>query len=327
MGWRTRNPDVAVTGFCAIGVDVGGTKTALGLVTFPEGRVRAAERLATRPERSGELILQEVLAGADRLRGIGEAQGLHVGAIGLGVCELVDPEGKVASENLIHWRKLDVRARLSALAPSVVEADVRAAALAEALFGAGRACRSFLYVSVGTGISCCLVLDGKPFTGARGLTGTMASSPWPMACEHCGQPGTQTLEGLAAGPALVAQYRRRGDGRPGTAEEVLACAASGDPIARQVAESAGAALGTAVGHLVNVLDPEAVVIGGGLGLSGGLYWEALLTATRRQIWSELHRGLPLLPAAIGADAGLVGAAAAAWQHYRRVPSPVTGAAH
>ena len=78
---------------------------------------------------------------------------------------------------------------------------------------------------------------------------------------------------------------------------------------------AGRALGVAVGFLVNVLDPAAVVVGGGLGLAGGAYWESLVASTRRHVWADDTRSLPIVPAALGADAGVVGAAATAWHRF------------
>src|SRR5205814_7187718 len=100
-------------------------------------------------------------------------------------------------------------------------------------------------------------------------TGTMASSPLSAPCEHCSRVSQRPLEEIASGPALVARYNQ---GRPGGAESgqaVLAAAAAGDALAAEVVRSAGAALGSTVALLVNVLDPEAVVVGGGLGLSDG----------------------------------------------------------
>ncbi len=162
---------------CAIGVDVGGTKIAAGLVAFPHGEVRARRQIATAPARGGEAIFADVLRLCEELTTAARAQDRRVDGIGIGVCELVDLDGNVVSENCIAWKNVPVREQLSKLAPACIEADVRAAALAEAMFGAGRPFKQFLYVTVGTGISCCLVLDGKPFTGAHGATGTMASSP------------------------------------------------------------------------------------------------------------------------------------------------------
>ena len=85
--------------------------------------------------------------------------------------------------------------------------------------------------------------------------------------------------------------------------------------AKQIVESASEALGSQIGLLVNTLDPEAVVIGGGLGLSEGSYWEHFIASTRRHIWSNLHRQLPILRAVTGTDAGWIGAAAKAAQQF------------
>lgn len=299
--------------FWAIGVDVGGTKIAAGLVSFPKGEVHCRKQIPTQPERGGETVFSDVLHLCEELTAEAQAQNHCVSAIGIGVCELVDVAGNVISENCIVWKNVKVRERLSKLAPTVIEADVRAAALAEARFGAGRPFKQFLFVTVGTGISCCLMLDGQPFTGARGATGTMASSPLNVTCEKCGHVDQRTLEEIASGPALVARYNQIAAGVAQTGQTVLAAAASGDEIAATVVRSAVEALGNSVGLLINVLDPEAVVVGGGLGLSEGLFWESFISSTRQHIWSEIHRDLPILHAETGPNAGLIGAAAAAWK--------------
>jgi glucokinase len=256
-----------------------------------------------------------VLRLCEELSATAQSQEQRVSGIGIGVCELVDLEGNVVSENCIAWKGVAVRERLSKLAPTVIEADVRAAALAEAMFGAGKPFNQFLYVTVGTGISCCLMLDGKPFTGAHGATGTMASSPLSVVCGQCGHLNPQTLEQIASGPALVARYNQHRPANIETGQAVLAAAAAGDPDAADIVRSAGEALGAGVGWLLSVLDPEAVVVGGGLGLSEGAFWECFIASTRRHIWSEAQRNLPIVRAATGPDAGLIGAAAAAWNKY------------
>ena len=301
--------------FLAIGVDVGGTKIAAGLVSFPRGEVQARRQVLTAPARGGEAVFADVLRLCEDLHGAARGQDQRVACIGLGVCELVDLEGNVVSENCIAWKGLPVRQRLSKFAPTVVEADVRAAALAEATFGAGRSFKQFLYVTVGTGISCCLVLDGKPFTGARGATGTMASSPLSAPCEYCGRLSHRSLEEIASGPALVARYNQYRPGSADSGQAVLAAAAAGATDAAEVVRSAGEALGSSVALLVNVLDPEAVVVGGGLGLSDGLFGHSLIAATRSHIWSVVNRDLPIIRAATGRDAGLIGAAAAGWEKH------------
>ncbi|MGE3313095.1 MAG: ROK family protein [Limisphaerales bacterium] len=299
--------------FAAIGLDVGGTKIAGGVVCFPEGVVRAQHTIPTRTARGGIAVLEDVERLARRLATEAAALHIEVEALGLGLCELVSPKGEIFSANCVDWLGLPVRERLGAIAPTTLDADVRAAARAEALFGAGMGFRQFLHITIGTGIASCLVLDGVPFTGARGATGTMASSPVSVPCERCGHPNRRAIEQLAAGPALVARYNEL---KPGAAaksgQDVLAAVTAGDAAAIFVTQSAGEALGSAVGLLVNVLDPEAVIVGGGLGLSEGPFRDGFIAATRRHIWSETHRGLPILRAATGPNAGLIGAAAAAW---------------
>jgi glucokinase len=291
----------------AIGIDVGGTKIAGGLVCLDTGEVQEKRVIPTNPERGGEAVLADVVALSEDLKATAETRGDRVRGLGVGVAELVDPEGRVRSANLIAWEGLPVRERLARIAPAVVESDVRAAALAEARYGAGRAYRLFAYVTVGTGISSCLVQDGRPFAGARGNALVLASGPLSVPCDGGGW-ARFVLEAYASGPAIAARYGRRTGRRVERAEEVLAAAGAGDEEAAAIVRSAGEALGSGVGFLVNVLDPEAVIVGGGLGLAGGLYWVSFVRATRAHVWNDATRGLPILMVALGADAGLVGAA-------------------
>lgn len=300
------------------GIDVGGTKIASGLIDLPGGRHERVRVIPTRAERGGRAVLDDALALARELADLVKQGGGSVGAIGLGVCELVDRSGNLASANCIPWLDLPVREELSAVAPAVLEADVRAAAVAEAQQGAGRPFKNFLYLTVGTGISCCLILDGAPYLGARGLTGTMASSPLAIDCEHCGHPNRRTLEQIASGPGLIAAFQAAG-GNATSGQEILSAAEAGDPAARRVLESAAEALAAQLGLLVGTLDPEAVVIGGGLGSNEGAYWNHLIASTRRCIWSERQRDLPILRAETGADAGWIGAALCAVRTFSLKP--------
>ena len=208
------SPFINARSQCAIGVDVGGTKIAAGLVTFPQGEVRARRQIPSLPTRGGQAVFDDVRLLCEELATTAQTQNATVAAIGLGLCELVDANGIVMSENCVAWKRVPVHEELSKLAPTMIEADVRAAATAEAMFGAGKQFKQFLYVTVGTGISCCLMLEGKAFVGARGATGTMGSSPLSVLCEQCGNAENRTLEEIASGPALVARYNQR---RPGAA--------------------------------------------------------------------------------------------------------------
>ena len=301
---------------CArVGLDIGGTKTAGGVVLFPGGEVLARRIVPTRPSRDGHEVLQDTLDLASDLIRAAASMGHEVEGIGAGVAELVTGDGEIASAQCIPWRGLPVRQRLSQLAPAVVEADVRAAALGEALYGAGRGYECFVYLTVGTGISYSLVQGGEPYAGAHGNALVLASGPTTQFCDHCGQRSRLVLEDYASGPAIARRYTARAGRDTVAAEDVILAATAGNPDAIDIVSSAATALGSAVGWLVNVLDPQAIVVGGGLGSCGGQYWQRLVESTRAHIWADTSRDVPMITAALGPDAGIVGAAAACGRHY------------
>jgi glucokinase len=297
-----------------VGLDIGGTKTAGGIVLFPEGTVLARRIVPTRPNRDGHELLQDTLDLAADLIRAAASMGHEVEGIGAGVAELVTSDGEIASAQCIPWRGLPVQQKLSQLAPAVVEADVRAAALGEALYGAGRGYQCFVYLTVGTGISYSLVQDGEPYAGAHGHALVLASGPTTQFCDHCGQRSTVVLEDYASGPAIARRYAAKAGRDSVTGEDVIRAANVGDPDAIDVVASAATALGSAVGWLVNVLDPQAIVVGGGLGSCGGQYWQRLVESTRAHIWADTIREVPMITAGLGPDAGIVGAAAACGRH-------------
>jgi glucokinase len=291
-----------------LGIDVGGTKIAAGIVDPATGALIRRETIATEPARGGATVLADTLELARRLI---EAAGRRITRIGVGVPQLVDNAGRIRSAYNFDWTDLPVRERLSTLAPTTIESDVRAAARAEASFGAGKGRRIFIYVTIGTGISYCLVVDGRPHAGANGFAIHFASSALHVPCEACGHINAPILEELASGPALSAAYARRTGRSVGGAADLLAAATSGDAIATDIITAAARQLGPLVALVVNMLDPEAVVLGGGLGLAEGPYREQLIASTRTHIWAAPCRDLPILPATLGVDAGLIGAALAA----------------
>lgn len=292
----------------AIGIDIGGTKIAGGLVDLETGALLVRHTALTAAERSGQAVLRTVIEIAAALADAAATCGVSAAGIGLGVCELVDPHGNITSAHTIDWRGLPIAHELAAIAPVVIEADVRAHALAEATYGAGRDLREFVFVTVGTGISSCLVLDGLPHAGAHGNALVLASSPLTTICPTCGAVAHPVLEAYASGPALVARYNHEAGAALVRAEEVFTAASAGDHTAGAIIQSAGEALGVSLGWLVNVLDPQALVIGGGLGMAAGRYWDAMNTSVRAHIWAATSRDLPILRAALGGDAGIIGAA-------------------
>ena len=303
----------------AIGLDIGGTKIAAGIVLWPSGEILRRTIIPTSPKRGGDAVLRDTLDLARQLRDWARQEQVEVTGIGAGVAELVDCDGNVTSSCTIDWSGRPVREELSAIAPAQVESDVRAAAVGEAIFGAGRGRRLFAYITVGTGISCCLMQDGQPLKGARGNAITLASSPLSTVCTRCGTRLRPVLEEFASGPAIARRFAQASKREAmETCEEVFLAASRQDGDAIAILTSAGEALGVSAAFLVNVLDPEILVVGGGLGTAGGIYWEAFEKSCREHIFGDSSRGLPIVKAQLGADAGLVGAAAVvlAQQHPR-----------
>lgn len=259
-----------------VGIDVGGTKIRAGLVDAARGIV--LEELAVPTPRGdgvGALALCADLALLLARAGT---------PVGVGLPEFVDAAGVPQSGVSVDWRGLDVAAAFARNGAVRLESDVRAAAAAEARFGAGRDIPGFLYVSVGTGVSACLVLGGRPHLGAGG---------------HAIVVGAPPVEAVASGRALSVGSKGR------SAEEVLAA-----PECRPEVEAAAAALGADLAALVNALDPHAVVIGGGLGLAP-VYFQLVTAALRTAVAIPGRESLAILPAGLGERAGLIGGVLAA----------------
>jgi glucokinase len=261
----------------AVGIDVGATKIAGALVDVDAGEVIDARRIPTDAQRGSATVLEDCRALARSVAG-----GASVAAVGIAVCELVGVHGSVRSAQTVDLREVDLSGPFAEIAPRVrVESDVRAAALAEARLGAGREEPDFLYLSVGSGISHCLMVDGRPRLGVRGAAiGTGA----PLVEEWSGGLALARLSGHA------------------TAEEALS-----DPAAASVVEDGARRLGLTLAMLVNAIDPGAVVVGGGLG-SHDRYRGLAVAAMREAIYDPSARALPVLPAALGANAAVIGAA-------------------
>ncbi len=255
----------------AVGIDVGASKIAAGLVDTSDGTVLKAAR---RPLPGDPREALETCA-----RMAAELSGPEPHPVGIGLCELVAPDGTITTGVSVDWRDLDVDSVL----PGVrIESDVRAAAVAEARYGAAAGAASALYLNVGSGISHCLVLDGEPLAGARGnaiITGAPPVETWSSGV------GLAQQAGADSGEAVV-----------------------GDPRHAELVEDAAHRVGAALAMLVNALDPELVVIGGGLGLNPR-YMEMAVNAARPLVYAADTAVLPIVPARLGAEAGVIGAAA------------------
>jgi glucokinase len=258
----------------AVGIDVGGTKIAAGLVDLERGAVLGRQEQPTPRDGGAALEACVVLARAVAPDGA---------PVGIGLCELVGPDGAPRSAQTLDWRALDIAGAFAGVGPVRVDSDVRTAGRAEALRGAGRGYARIVFLNVGTGISYALVRDGVPEAGARGYAIIV---------------GAPAVEDVAGGAGLAALA-----GEP-SARDVLSL-----PLHAPLVARATEALGASIAMLVNALDPDAVVIGGGLGLVDS-YRGAAVAAARPLIWAEDVRGLPIIPASL-AEGPIVGAALAA----------------
>jgi glucokinase len=292
------------SGPIVVGVDIGGTKTAVVAIALPRADVKFCEVIATQAAHGAGRLRGELGTVLARLR---SELGLREHPpVGVSVPELVDLDGVVTTDvvvpglagDLTQWAELGVVR---------VESDVRAAACAEAHVGAGRGFPSIAYLSIGTGISSTFVLNGVAWPGAHGAAILLGSGSLGSRPGSCSRP--YILEELASGTAIVAGFQSLG-GHAGSAREVLDRYSS-DPLATQVIDQAGHAAGHGVAVLVNLLDPHAVIVGGGLGSVDGPYWRCLQASARTHIWADAARDVPLLRSGLGPDAAAIGAALAA----------------
>jgi glucokinase len=309
-----------VTGL-TVGVDVGGTKLAAGLVDA-DGRIVAAARVPSE-RHDPDATVEQVAAAIEQLGS--DASGLPVG-VGVAGFVAADRATVVRAPNL-NWTDApfgaDLAARLGV--PVVVENDANAAAWAEARFGAGAGLRSMVMVTVGTGIGGGIVADGALQRGGNGMAGEIGHLPLVVDGKPCpcGQEGC--WEQYASGTALVRVARYLVEsGAPaaaalreacgGNADDltgamVTAAAGDGDVAALHLLGEIGEWLGRGLAALAAVLDPECFVIGGGVAAAGDLLLDPARESFARRVPAGGERPpIPIRAAALGNEAGIVGAA-------------------
>lgn len=287
----------------AIGIDIGGSKTAIGLVDLDKGKVLREDVFDTPAlAESGKLYLDRMKSTVARLR-----EGVAVSKIGIGLCELVDNSGKIVSAHRVKIDEAQLRAAFRDFATVVIESDVHAAALAEARFGAGRKLNQWVYVNAGTGISSVLMQGEAGHTGAHGWAVCLGMSPVDLSNGHHGE--SDYIEGRAGGAGLVRVAREAGLALD-SAAELIAAAERGEQQAILILERGGHILGNAIALLVNMLDPQRVVVGGGLASLDGPYWRALGDAARLGIWHRPAKDVQIHQSYLKGQAGMIGAALA-----------------
>ncbi len=287
-----------------IGIDLGGTNLRAGLVD-DDGRVVARHQI---PTPAGERPEVAIAMMAHLVRELGSAA-----AIGLGAPGLIDADDGVVrtSPNLPQWENVPVAERLSELTglPVKVANDVNAIAWGEYLFGAGRGCRDLLCVTLGTGLGGALVFDGRLHLGkdqTAGEIGHFTLVPGGHPCP-CGNRGC--LEQYVAKFGIVRRARElRPDIAEPTPETVARAAVHGDDWAREVYDGVGRQLGQVLGGMVQVLNIDKIIVGGQIAKAGDVLFGPLRAHTAEFVFPPLRGSYTIVPALLGGDAGIVGAA-------------------
>lgn len=309
----------------AIAVDLGGTSAKVALAArparlllpavFPTGR-RLPVRTFVRRVRDHVVVLRQEAR---------RRHGVLVG-VGIGVPGLIEPRRGVVHYlvNIPGWRQVPLKRlveRATGL-PAVVDNDVNMMTWGESCWGAGRGARSLLCVALGTGVGGGLVLDGRLYHGWTGAAGEIGHMPLGWDGPRCPCGGRACLERSVGTQAVVSLARRKllaarrgvlwrlvgGDVRRVTPPRIDQAAYRGDPLARAIWREVGQHLGLALAAVVNLLNPERIVIGGGLAQAGRL----LFPAVRATVRARAMRGpsaVAIVPSRWGPQAGLIGAAA------------------
>ncbi len=307
-----------------LAVDLGGTNLRVAAVS-PQGKLLHRESAPTRDALGPESVIERMAALCDH---VAEAAGLGDDApIGVASPGPLDPKTGVVifTPNLAGWQDVPLASSLSRLTGRAVRLanDANCAGLGEARFGAAIGYDQVVYLGLGTGVGGGVIIDGRMYEGGHGLGVELGHICVAMDGPRCSCGAIGCLEAFCAGWAIAHEatlvadaedgeaIRTAANGRNPDARAVTDAANAGDPAALAILERAGRALGAGIGLLINIFNPEAIVIGGGLAASG----EALLGPARAAVPSYSFRGLRnqaiILRATLGDDNGLIGAAAIA----------------
>lgn len=287
-----------------LGIDLGGTAIKLGRFT-QTGTCVQSFSIATPQPATPEAVLLAMVAA------IAEIDPDHQAvAIGVGTPGPADATGRIArvAINLAGWQDVPLADWLEAKTgrPTIIANDANCAGLGEAWLGAGRSFRHLILLTLGTGVGGAIILDGKLFVGHHGTAGELGLITLNPEGPPCNSGNRGSLEQYASVQAI----RRR----TGLEPEVLgAKARAGDPEALAFWQRYGQDLGAGLASLIYVLTPEAIVIGGGVSASAEFFFPALQAEIETRVLPSSREGLQLLPAELGNQAGMVGAAKLAWQ--------------
>lgn len=303
----------------AIAVDLGGTRFRVAAITA-EPRIRHRVAEPTRAEATPDVVIDDIARVVADVRA-------HVPSspvIGLSVAA-PGPLDHVAgvvfqAPNLPTWRDVPLvhELRTRTTLPVLLGNDANLAALAEARCGAGRGAEHLVYLTVSTGIGSGFVVHGHLLLGKHGAAAEAGHMALSLDGPLCGCGNRGCLEAYASGTGLVNRAREAmasgrtselaGRGADLDARDIETAALHGDGLAGELIEQAGTALGLGVRNLLHLLNPEVVVIGGGVARIGPPLWDPMLRVVDSDALAVYRQDLRIVPAALGDDSGLLGAA-------------------
>ncbi|MBD2870180.1 ROK family protein [Paenibacillus arenilitoris] len=305
----------------AVGVDIGGTKIQFALVD-EQGRIARGDVVATEAARGAEGVMQTVVEGIDRVIGDGCARIEGIGIGSAGQIDFRTGEVSFAVDTLPGWTGTPIKQIVERRfgLPAYVDNDVNAAAVAEKCFGAGRQLDHFVCLALGTGIGGAIVESGRLLRGASGGAGELGHVSVDFNGPRCSCGNYGCVELYASGPG-IARLARETLAAQGTAaeaglgaKEVLADWSGGAAYAALVMDRVIRALASAVAGIIHAFNPQAVIIGGGVSGAGDAFFAALAKEAAARTSPSMRGDCRIVPAGVGANAGVIGAAAQVW-HY------------
>jgi glucokinase len=311
-----------------IGIDLGGTKISTALVDST-GEVVASDYRETLATQGQDAVIERMLAAARQAMAKADATQQQAAAVGIGAPGPLDVRTGVvvAPPNLPGWDHVPLKQRIEERLgiATYLDNDANAAALGEHRFGAGQGTTHMIYVTVGTGIGGGLILDGRLYHGDSGIAGEIGHTTILPDGPRCGCGNRGCLEALASGTAIAREARERvargvptlicdlaqGDSERITARLVAEAARQGDRVAGEILSEAMEYLGIGMANLVNLFNPQVIVIGGGLANVGELLFAAARRVIDQRAFDAAAQAVRLVPAELGDNAGVLGAAAVA----------------
>jgi glucokinase len=312
-----------------VGVDLGGTSIHVGVVPFDGGPVLGMRSALTHGERGPKSVVDRMVAMIrEAIRDAGREGGIpeeRVIGIGLGSPGPLDRRtGTVIETPNLGWRNFPLRDLISNAVglEAELDNDANAAALGEWWQGAGRGVGTLIGLTLGTGIGGGIVLDGQVFHGASDVAGEVGHMTIDSTGRRCNCGNYGCLEAYASGPAIAARAVEglqsgepsllpsmvEGDLSRITAETVYEAIVAGDDYAREVMRETAKFLGTGTANLINILNPEMVVISGGVTRAGDHLLEPLKAEVRRRAFRHAADRCRIVTSTLGSMAGVIGAA-------------------